>query len=891
MPSRTPLAPGTRLGSYEILGVLGAGGMGEVYRARDTRLDRFVAIKVLPKVLADSPEAAARFEREAKAVAALSHPNILAIFDFGQAGETAYAVMELLDGETLREKLVSPIPVRKSIDYGAQIARGLAAAHSRGIMHRDLKPENVFVTADGRVKILDFGLARQAPAFAQAADVTASPTIERHTEPGTVLGTVGYMSPEQARGDAGDYRSDIFSLGALLYELVSGRRAFQRDTAAETLTAILREDPPELSSSTSAAVPPGVVRVIDHCLEKNPAERFQSASDVAFALENLSGASTSAVHAAVASVSKRRRWLPWGVAAAFALLSIGLSVQSLRAPNVDRPVSRLSIELPKQIPYDCCGGPYRGLAISPDGRRLVYVARPGPGRQQIYTRSLDRLAVEPLAGTDGAYQPFFSPDGKWLAFFTISGELKKLSLDGGPAVTLVRGLLNGQWGFGVWRPDDVIVFSAFENLLQIPASGGTPTALTTVNTAAHESYHQFPQLVPSTGDILFTVTDDDERSRLEILRSNTHARSVVLDNATATVLTTSGRLVFNRDGVLMGAAFDPQRRTAGPAVPLTESPIVDTPRFDIPQLAVSAAGTLAYVPTRADEPAPTVGWVTRAGAFEELGMLPNDLGSAALSPDGKTLAVNAGNRVLLFDLLRHITTPIDVGRRRTESIGWHPDGKRLTLGGPYLSLFDLDTGKETRLTVTGRPKRFASWSPDGRTVAYMTFNPNNDIQVLSLDGGGKPRPLVATDAIESTPAISPDGRWMAYTSTATGDPNGRRDVYVVRFPEGTGRVQITSAGGGVPFWSRDGRELFFPAPPGVLQSVSVAAGDRLQVGAPRTLFMLGDLQVVAASPDGSRFLAVRIPRVAPRTEIVVVQNWLQELSRLVPSSVRSASSF
>jgi serine/threonine protein kinase len=299
------LSPGDRLGAYEILSLLGAGGMGEVYRARDTKLNRDVAVKVLPQQLADHAPALERFEREAKAVAALSHPNILAIFDFGRERGTAYAVMELLDGETLRQRLAAPVPARKVVEYGAQIARGLAAAHDKGIVHRDLKPENVFVTTDGRVKILDFGLARQTAGVA-SGDASGAPTINRHTDPGTVLGTVGYMSPEQARGESGDHRADLFSLGALLYELVSGRRAFQRDTAPETLIAILREDPPALGSMSLTDIPPGLVRVIEHCLEKNPSERFQHASDVAFALENVTGTSTAQAPA-VASLPVYRR--------------------------------------------------------------------------------------------------------------------------------------------------------------------------------------------------------------------------------------------------------------------------------------------------------------------------------------------------------------------------------------------------------------------------------------------------------------------------------------------------------------------------------------------------------------------------------------------------------
>jgi hypothetical protein len=883
------LAIGARLGAYEILAPLGAGGMGEVYHARDSKLDRFVAIKVLPAQLAENTTALARFEREAKAVAALSHPNILAIFDFGRDATTVYAVMELLDGETLRQKLAAPVPVRKAVEYGVQIARGLAAAHAKGIVHRDLKPENVFVTADGRVKILDFGLARQTLAFA-AADATVSPTIERHTDPGTVLGTVGYMSPEQARGEPGDQRSDLFSLGAVLYELVSGRRAFQRDTAAETLTAILREDPPELTSAATAGVPPALVRVVQHCLEKNPAERFQSASDVAFALENLTGSGATAAQALTAKPSSPRAWLAWSVAVLFALASGALLLMNLRAPKPAAPVTRLSAQLPKDLPYRMSGGPSRGLAISPDGLAIFYVGGMGRGLQQIYRRSLDRRAVEPVAGTEGAYQPFLSPDGQWIAFFTIAGELKKVPRDGGPSVILVRGLKNGQWGFGVWRSDDVIVFSTLENLLQVPAAGGMPTALTTVDAAAHESFHDFPLIVPGTGDILFTVTDDYGKRRLDLLRWDTRERSTVVADTKGiasgffTVLTSSGHLVFSQDDTLMAAPYDAKRRTVGPAVALTEPVVMDSTNFGAPQLAVSPTGTMAYVPPNADEPLMMAGWVDRMGTFTEIGPFPKGANPAALSPDGNVAAVQAGRRLLLFDLARRVMTPVEAPTRPFDTVTWHPDGRRLTLGGAYLSLFDPDTGKETKLTDIGRPKRVASWSPDGRTVAYMTFNPGNDIYVLSLDAAAGPRPIVATDAIENNPAISPDGHWMAYTATGSGDVSGRNDVYVVRFPEGTGKVQITNSGGGAPFWSHDGRELFFPAPPGILQAVSIAGGDRLQVGAPRTLFPMNNLRVNGISPDGKRFFSTRLSRIDPPTEVIVAQNWLQELNRLVPTS-------
>jgi Tol biopolymer transport system component len=369
---------------------------------------------------------------------------------------------------------------------------------------------------------------------------------------------------------------------------------------------------------------------------------------------------------------------------------------------------------------------------------------------------------------------------------------------------------------------------------------------------------------------------------VDLLQRNTRARSTGLENAKDTVLTPSGHLVFVRDGTLMAAPFDARQRRAGQPIALPESVSIDSELYETPQLAVSSTGTLAYVPADADTERPAIGWVNRAGEFQEVGTLPRRAQAAALSPDGQRAAILAGTQLLLFDLRRGVATTIEARESDRDSIGWHPDGKRITLGGGALSLFDPDSGKDMPLTALGRLKRFPSWSPDGRTVAYMTFNPTNDIYVLSLDDG-TPHALVATDANEDAPAVSPDGRWLAYTSTQSVEVTGRTNVFVVRFPDGTGRTQITDEGAGRPVWSRDSRELFFPAAPGVLKSVSVAPGDPVQVGPARTLFPLNNLRFVAAAPDG-RLLAFQEPPVPRPTEIVVVQNWLQELTRLVPTN-------
>jgi len=432
--------------------------------------------------------------------------------------------------------------------------------------------------------------------------------------------------------------------------------------------------------------------------------------------------------------------------------------------------------------------------------------------------------------------------------------------------------------------DNTIVFSAFENLLQVSADGGTPAPLTSLGDGdAKDLWHQFPLIVPSTGDVIFTAYTPEVRRRLEILRRDTKERSVLVDDASGAVLTSSGVLLFGKNGVLMAASFDPARRTLGPTTALSEQVVVD--RFGVSQLAASANGTMVYASVDPGAPVPELGWLSRSGTFTKIATLPAATGDVSLSPNGKQALVESfgSNRVYLIDLERGVTTPLPLGAREVETVQWHPDGKRITLGGAYLSLFDPDNGKETRLTPVGRPKRYASWTPDGRQVVYQTFEPSNDIYTLALndDGGstGAPSPLIATPAPENAPAISPDGLWIAYVS---GDPSsGRNDVFVARFPEATGRVQISSQGGGAPFWSSKGDELFYPAPPGVLQRVPIHAGDRLQVGSPTTLFALRDVDSLAVSADGSRFLAVKQADIEPPRQLVVVQNWFSDLHRQV----------
>lgn len=861
--------------------------MGEVYKARDTRLDRTVAIKILPDAFATNPQLRQRFDREARTISQLDHPHICALHDVGEQDGTAYLVMQYLDGDTLDERLArGPLALPEALRVAIDLTDALDKAHRAGVIHRDLKPSNIKLTKGG-AKLLDFGLAKaSAPLISGTAATLAPTTPAGLTERGTILGTLQYMSPEQLEGREADTRSDIFAFGAVLYEMLTGTKAFTGKSQASIISAILKDTPTPVSQ-VEPLVPTRVDRVVMTCLEKDPDDRWQSARDLRRELEWLTGAAASDSPASRAV--SRRSYAPWLIAATAIVLAGALSYREVRRPPATTaPTTRLVAGLPADAPYDDRPSPGRALAIAPNARMVVYssVNVGGGSRQrQLFKRDLDGLTVQPIAGTEGAYQPFFSPDGQSLAFFTVAGELKRVALSGGPPTTLVRGLQNGQWAFGAWRDDDVIVFSAFANLLQVSANGGTPTPLTNLREGnVTDLWHHYPAVVPATGDLIFTVYTAQARHRLDILRWSDKRRSTLIDDAAGAVVTRSGHLLFTRDGTVMAAALNASAGTAGAPTPIPEVVIVDNQ--GIAQLAVARDGTLAYVPPDADAPTPVLGWMSRTGMFTEIAQLPKGANDLSLSPDSRSavLMTFGSSKVSIFDLERKVSTPVNLEGRQVESASWHPDGKRITFGGAYLSLFDPDRGVETRLTPIGRPKRFSSWTPDGQQVAYMTFEPANDIYTVSLDQDGKPtapRPLIATSSVESDPAISPDGRWIAYR---TGDRStGRTDVYLARFPDGTGRIQVTSNGGGAPFWSRKTDELFFTAPPGVVQSATVTLGDRAQVGAPRTLFPLTEVEALSVSGDGTRFLVLKQRPVPRPRQIVIVQNWLNDLTRIVPA--------
>ncbi len=724
------LAPGVRLGAYEILAPLGAGGMGEVYRARDTRVGREVAVKILPSEFSADPERLTRFEQEARASAALNHPNILALFDVGQHDGCPFIVSELLEGETLRERLSGgPIPVRKAIDFAIQMAQGLAAAHEKGIVHRDLKPENVFITSDGRAKILDFGLAKLTQPEPALSGISVLPTTPPQTTPGVVLGTIGYMSPEQVRGHNADHRSDIFALGALLYEMLSGKRAFGGDTQMDAMSSILKEDPPDLPSTGERPTPPALARIVDRCLEKNPVARFQSTRDLAFALEGLSSHSGAAVAVSSEAASNARRWVAPVVAiicAVGVLAALPIVVSHLRETPSAPAVVRFTVEPSEGTVFS--GGPNPGnayrpaQAVSPDGRHMAFLATKPGGTNLLWIRSFDSLTARPLTGTEGANYPFWSSDGKFIGFFA-EGKLKTIELAGGPPRTLCSAPAGEG---GSWNASGVIIFAASTTgqISKVAESGGEPTPITNLDTAKDRS-HKFPHFLPDGRRFIFFAQPSNE-VRLGSLDS---AESTRLLNADSKAMySPPGYLLFVREERVMAQPFDASRgELQGDPVPVAEN-VVANPGNGRTSLSVSESGVLTYRSGTALASSQLV-WFDRSGT--QLSVL-GEIGrytDLAISPDGgRALISSSGGMtdppdIWTFDIKRGLRTKFTLHPALDFQPIWSPDGERVVFssvrGGSGYDLYvkrSSGTEPEEILFDDDQSKYAFSWSPDGQFI-------------------------------------------------------------------------------------------------------------------------------------------------------------------------------
>ena len=887
------LASGTRVGPYEVQSALGAGGMGEVYRARDTKLGRDVALKVLPDAFSLDRDRVARFKREAHVLASLNHPNIAAIYGFEDSSDVHALVLELVDGPTLADRIaLGPIPVDEALAIARQIADALEAAHERGVIHRDLKPANIVVRSDGTVKVLDFGLAKAMEGVPGATDVSQSPTITSPammTGAGVILGTAAYMGPEQARGKPVDHRADIWAFGVVLFEMLTGQRLFPGDTVSDTLASVLKTEPSW--DALPPSTPPMLRRLLRSCLEKDPNRRLQAIGDRRLLLDDLTAPVAQGASSKVTPIAV-------GSAAVLAVALVVLGFVHFREPVtsvIRSPLARVTIALPPGDQVDHRGTP--AVALSPDGTKLVYVGTHENATRQLFLRVMDGAEGKAIAGTEGAYIPFFSPDGQWVGFFA-QGKLKKVPADGGaPQV-----LCDAPSGMGAdWAADGMIYFMPFNTsgMWKVAASGGTPQEVTKLDRSRGEVSHRWPQLLAGGEAVLFTVWTgpgwDEKSLQMQVLKSG--ERRVLAEGASTGRYVTSGHLVYNRDGVqtLMALPFDVERLqvTGGPAVALAEQ--VWEGGAEGAQYAVSSAGTMAYVASHPARYERRMVWVDRTGKVEPLPAMPRPYYDPRISPDGRRFAVSseeASERVWTFDFARPILTAL-TGPGSSQSPVWTPDGSRVIYRATRMGFRNIvwkpadGSGEEQPLTTNNNMQTPVSVSPDGKLLAYTEIDPagGSDIWLVTLDGKGKPEPFLRTRSSENNAHFSPDGRWLAYVS----DESGRPEVYVQPFPGPGSKWMISTDGGNEPVWSRDGRELFYRAGDKMMV-VSIATQPAFAAGLPQLLFE-GAFEPTGTgtsgydvSPDGRRFLMIQptAPEL-PATQVHVVINWFEELKRLVPT--------
>ena len=901
------LAPGDHLGPYEIQAAIGAGAMGEVYRARDPRLGRDVAIKVLPGAFTTDPDRLRRFEQEARAAAALNHPNILAVYDLGAHEGVPYVVSELLEGQTLREQLAAgPLSVRKAVEYGVQIAHGLEAAHEKGIVHRDLKPENLLVMANGRVKILDFGLAKltDGPVGAPGAttDAGSDATHTSITMPGMVLGTVGYMSPEQIRGLPTDHRSDIFAFGAILYEMLSGRRAFRGDTTADTMMAILKE--PHAPLPAERNLPAALERIVDRCLEKAAAARFQSAGDLAFALEGLSSHSDAAAIVDAARPGLAWKRLPWVLAALFAAASVALAAAyySRTAPADAAPTYRSSILPPEHVTFSTAV-PAGGLALSPDGRHLVFTAAGQDGRQMLWVRSLDGLSAQPLAGTEFGGYPFWSPDSRSIAFFA-SGKLKKIDVAGGSPVTLCdtprsSGLAAG----GTWNRDGVILFAlATAQIYRVSALGGTPAPATVLDEEAGETQHWAPFFLPDGKHFLYFAAGSktggpDDPNGVYVGTLDSSDRKLLFHGG-SNAKYAEGYLIFPRERVLVAQPFDTGRlELHGDAVPVADQISVGGLSGRTGAFSVSETGVLAYQ-SGFQEVHSQLTWLDRNNKQTTSIGVPAAYGDIELSPDREQAAVSVldpekrTRDIWMFDVARAVRTRFTLDPTDEQTTIWSPDGTHVVFNSRpkgYFDLYEQDvngaSGPDVLLS-DAKNKTPWSWSPDGKSILYSTGGfaiGNYDLWVLPMSGdpaARKPSPFLQTPFNEFNARFSPDGRWVAYVS----DETGSNEVYVTHFPGPSGKWPISAGGGNFPRWRADGRELFYLARNNTLMAAAVnGQSAEFEVNGTRPLFEIHPPGAVRfpydVSADGQRFLVNTLVEAIALPPITLVVNWAAGLQK------------
>jgi serine/threonine-protein kinase len=886
--------------------------MGEVYRARDTRLERSVAIKILPAQFSSDPVRKQRFEREAKTISSLNHPHICVLYDVGSQDGLDYLVMECVEGETLAKRLEKgPLPLEQVLKYGTQIADALEKAHRSGVIHRDLKPGNIMLTPTG-AKLLDFGLAKPAAPLTSLATLTATAAKQSPaTEQGAIVGTFQYMSPEQIEGNDLDGRSDIFSLGAVLYEMLTGQRAFQGKSQLSVASAILEKEPAPINR-VKPLTPPALDHAIRRCLAKEPEERWQSAADLAGELQWIAEAGSQAeVPAPLVSQRKVRERIAWAAAAVLALVAIALVIGFVgRAPKPLQPM-RLNAEIGADASLFIILGP--SAILSPDGTRLAFVASGADQKQRLYFRSLDQLQASVLPGTENVRNPFFSPNGEWIGFFA-DGKLKKISAQGGAVVTLCDAADDRG---GSWSEDGTIVFTrgAGSGLSKISSAGGSPEQLTTLNQAS-EHTHRWSQVLPGGKTVLFTANvllGSFERADIVAYTMSTGQRKTVLHGGFYGRYVPTGHLVYMHymhENTLFAVPFDAKRlEVTGQAAPILEG-VVTNANTGGAQFSFSEAGNLVYVPGRSSAVLGSIYWMERDGKFRPLRESPAGYLNPAFSPDGKRLAMEIfdgkNNDIWVYELGRDTLTRLTFASEASRVPVWTPDGQRITYSSLEKGVANLywkradGAGDAQRLTENKNPQRPYSWRADGKFLAFTQSNPDTgtDIMMLPFEGDeksgrkpGEPRVFLNSPYDETSPAFSPDGRWLAYVS----NESGSNEVYVRPFPGPGGKWQISTGGGQFPKWSRTDKELFYRSPDSKLMVAAyTASGDSFVAGKPQlwspgqfiNLTNLGPFYNFDLHPDGKRFAVVKTPGPGEGTlvnKVTFIFNFFDELRRKVPT--------
>jgi len=894
------LAPGTKLGPYEIVSSLGAGGMGEVYRAKDKRLDRTVAIKVLPQELSNDPVRKQRFEREAKTISCLNHPHICTLHDIGSQDGLDYLVMECIEGETLAKRLEKgPLPLDQVLNYGAQIADALDKAHRAGIVHRDLKPGNIMLTSTG-TKLLDFGLARPVAPSATLATLTmAAPAQAPVTQEGTIVGTFQYMSPEQVEGKEVDGRSDIFSMGAVLYEMVTGKRAFEGKSQLSVASAILEKEPAAISE-VRRMTPPALDHTIRRCLAKDPDQRWQTARDLALELKWITESSAQIATVRTPGNEKvARQGLAWIVAA---ILGVAAGLIAFlhwgRKPPIEAPV-RFELSLPPGSSF---------FAVSPNGRWLAFAAPGADGRRVVWIRALDSLEPRSLPGTENVFGPavFWSFDSRFIAFQTGS-KLKRIDISGGPPQAICDAsftILGGAWS----RGDTIILGTLGNGIMEVLAAGGVPKSVTSVS--GRNEVHVFPFFLPDGRHFGYLRAPENPGICIGSLDSKPEQQSSrrivatrVMGVYAASAGTSFGELLFMREGSLLTQPFDERRlEVVGEPVPLAQQ----VASYLLSASFSASSGVLTYRPGKTGLGVSALTWFDRQG--KELGTAGEPGMSVyldlALSPDGRTVAESRGDPnalgagIWLLDLTRGVSTRFNVDFSNVFASIWSPDGSRIAFaafgsgGAGIYQRIANGTGKEQALVVPNSdPMVPTDWSRDGRYLVYTREDAQtrSDLWVLPLasDGtpSGTPAPFANTRFNEGQGQFSPNTHWIAYVS----DESGRSEVYVQAFPVPAGggsKLQISRDGGRQPRWRRDGKELFYLSLDGALIAVDVHGESALQAGGPHALFKVPGAQEQSdfsasfpwdVTPDGKRFL---ISKAKTSSEpLTVVLNWTAEMEK------------